>query len=109
MKIGEYTSYVNDMDIRAKVFSIEVVRLNKEHTHKTDESYLAKLAMGLIFRLHRAGRTDLITTVIQCLFESGYSLAGFKAKMYKYYLLSLAEKGYTPEDPMKSRQEAHLS
>jgi hypothetical protein len=108
MEIGEYTSYVEDMDTRVRVFAIEVVGLNREHKHKTDETYLTKLAMGLIYRLIKAGRTDLLDKVIESLFEAEYALAGFKSKLYKYTIIALAEQGITPLDPMKSKSTAHL-
>ena len=108
MEIGEYTDYKNDMDVRVKVFAYDIVGLNQNHKQKTSEEYLTKLAMGLIYRLIRVGRTDLLGAVIESLFTSGYTMAGYKAKLYKYTVLAMAEQGYVPEDPMKSKSTAHL-
>ena len=108
MEIGMYTDYKNDMDVRVRVFAIEVVGLNHEHKQKTSEEYLTKLAMGLIYRLIRSGRQDLLDTVIDSLFAAAYPLAGYKAKLYKYTVLAMAEQGITPVDPMKTRQVSHL-
>lgn len=102
MEIGTYTSYVDNMEVRTKVFTIEVVGLNHEHKQKTSEEYLTKLAMGLIYRLHENDRLDLVEQVIDSLFESNYTRAGYKAKLYKYYLLSMAEQGLAAIDPLKA-------
>ena len=109
MEIGEFTSYIDNMDVRTKVFTIEVVGLNKEHTHKTSEEYLTKLAMGLIYRLIENDRMDLVEKVIESLFEAGYTLAGYKAKLYKYHMLAMAEQGIATSDPLKTpNTSAHL-
>ena len=108
MEIGEFTSYIDDMDTRVKVFAYDVVGLNKEHKTKTSEEYITKLAMGLIYRLVKVGRVDLLAAVIDSLFTAGYTIAGYKAKLYKYTLMAMAEQGYTPEDPMKTKQVSYL-
>jgi hypothetical protein len=107
MQIGEYTDFKDQYEVRVKVFALEVVGLNKEHKHKTDEAYLTKLAMGLIYRLVKVGRTDLIGAVIDSLFTAGYTMAGYKAKLFKYTVLAMKEQGIPLADPMKSKQEAH--
>jgi hypothetical protein len=90
-----------------KVFALEVVGLNKEHKQKTSEEYLTKLAMGLIYRLIKVERYDLIDSVIDSLFESGYTLAGYKSKLFKHTVLAAKEQGITLADPIKSKQVSY--
>lgn len=51
---------------------------------------------------------ELVAQIIDGLFMSGYSLAGFKASMYKHYLFAMAEQGIETEDPYKSNSTAYL-
>lgn len=99
--IGDPRVIIDDLDFRTKVFVGDVIGKNFLRTRKTSEEYLAKLASGLIHRLLKGGRMDLVAVIVEGAFKAGYPIVGYKAKLYAYYMQALMEKGYTPEDPMR--------
>jgi hypothetical protein len=101
MVIGEVDYHTHDYEVRASVLAKEIIGLNHMHKQKTSEEYLTKLAVGLIYRLVKADKTHLIQQILDALFDAEYSQAGYTAKLYKYYLLAMVEKGYDVIDPYK--------
>ncbi len=97
--VGDCDVIIDDLDTRTRIFNDTVVGENAIRKQRTSEDYLAKLATGLIFRLKKSDRDDLVDKIIEGLFKYEYFLAGYKAKFYLYYYDRLIECGYEPRDP----------
>ena len=104
-QVGDTEVIISNFDIRTTIFVDEVMGKNYLRKQQTGEEYLAKMAVGLIYRLAQVHRYDLIAYIIEGAFRHGYSLTGYKTKLYMHYMKALLEKGYVPEDPMKNTIE----